>query len=116
MKTLRCNTATYRELFKVKHEQELIKMDVVNMTDVLDVVVFRYNKMRELLEAEAPEELQELIDIKFKFTDKAEVVAVPLEDEDEDEEDEDEEEVEEPRKPRRQQARRKKTTRKRRAS
>lgn len=99
MKTVRINLQTYRELLHVKHEQEIIKMDVVNMSDVLDVVMDRYRRLVN------GEDLEEVLERKYVFSAEADVVAKPLDPgDDEEETDDEEEEEEETPKPRRKKA------------
>jgi hypothetical protein len=92
MKTVRCNMETFVKMMKVKHGLELEKRDVVNMSDVLDVIMFRYEM---LAEGQDPEEVMA---VKFAFTDVADEVARPVKAGEVIEEDEDEEETPKPRK------------------
>lgn len=46
MKTIRVEGVDYRELLYVKHELEIEKMDVVNMSEVVHEVMVRYSAMK----------------------------------------------------------------------
>lgn len=83
MKTVRIEMEDYVKLLSVKHELEIEKRDLVNMTDVLKIVMIRFEAMREGLDYEEAVERSKAI--KLGTNDEPNVVDVDF-DEDEDDE------------------------------
>lgn len=96
MKTVRCNQATYVKLLGEKHKLEIQKMDTVNLSDVMDVVMI---KLEAFTNGSSVEEVEAL---KFRFIEAADVVAevVSVGEDDEDSTDDSEDETPTPRKKR----------------
>lgn len=81
MKTVRIELDDYVKLLHTKHELEVEKRDLVNMTDALKIVLVRFDLMKEGLSYE--EAVEKSKDIQLHGEDEPNVVDVDF---DEDEE------------------------------
>lgn len=105
MKTIRVEGIDYRELLYVKHELEIEKMDVVNMSEVVHEVMVRYTEMKNGKDYEDAVEAAK----EQRLTPSTEGNVVDV---DFDEDSEDESSSEEDVKPKRKTASRKRTVKK----